>query len=78
MPIVINDQTKVATVTESTSFIGRALDGTMKGAFASENLTAKEAQGAMMVSLVGGIALGSIYARKNVAALKKPTLGVFF
>lgn len=78
MPIVINSDTNVATVTEADSYFGRMLDGLTGGIMASDNLTGREAQGAIVASvLIAGI-VASKQARKNQIEGKKAIVGLWF
>lgn len=76
MPITIAEADNVATIDESESFLGKLMDG-MIGAVTGDNLTGDEALWAAVGYGVTGIGVGSVFARKNAAAGKKPILGIF-
>jgi hypothetical protein len=76
MPITINEADNVATIDEADSFLGKLMDG-MLGAVTGDNLTSDEALWAAVGYGVTGLGIGSVFARKNAAAGKKPILGVF-
>jgi hypothetical protein len=81
MPVAIDATSNVATITESTTFFGKALDGFM-GALpvvgSDDYFTRGETQGAELICLVASAALSSNITRKRVAKNLKPTWGFFF
>lgn len=78
MPIAIDPDTNVATVTESESVLSRAIDG-MLGAVTGDNLTSAEAFWAAAGYTVVGVGVGSTLTRKKLVQnpQAKPFLGFF-
>lgn len=75
MPIVINAETNVATTTESSNFVGRAIDGISGAVVGSDNLTSKEAFAAFWSAAAGGFVAGSMVARKRAGSGKAAIWG---
>lgn len=79
MPIATADLAVGATPDEASNFLNNAIDGIM-GPWDALNagITVKEAKYSQLAIGVAGVAVGSIFARKNAKKNQKPVLGIFF
>lgn len=77
MPVKINSETKVATISESDSVFGKAMDG-LTGLFGDDALTSGEAFWGTVAAAVGVSIFASKQTRANVKNDIEPLLGVFF